>query len=262
MNEQRFALSYRESVDDSGDTPGLVLGDDGNVYVVSTSGVRTQIGVPSVSKLDPFTTVTAGNVVVDTATGALTLQSGATTTGVLIQNTGSGPVKISSGSGGIDIGEFNDAAYLKMLSAGIDIHASTNLTLHGNGVVVVESASGASVMVGTGSLGGNGGLLATLPSAGATPTLDLNVGAGAARITGAGSGILNLTAGAVTIQGSNITGINVSSGGGHPVVALVPDAAGFLGFFGTTAVNRISGATLTTVSQLVAALQNYGLLGP
>lgn len=259
MNEQRFALSYRESADDSGDAPGLVLGDDGNVYVIDQSGTRSMIGPSTPAKLDPFTTVSAGAVVLNAGSDSLTLESGEGTTGVLIQSTGTGPVKISSGSGGIDIGEFSDAFYFKMLSSGIDVHSANDLTLHGDGDVQIQTANGAKLTVGQGSLGGNGGLAVAIPGNGSTPTLDINLASGTVQITGTGAGILTLNAGDVKLQGSGHTGIDVSSGGGHPVVQVCGDAAGFLGFFGKTAANQIAGSTLTTVAQVVAALQTYGL---
>lgn len=259
MNEQRFALTYRETPDNSGNAPGLALGDDGNVYLIDSAGTRSQLGPSTPAKLDPFTTVSGSDVVVGTG-GALTLE-GTGASAVTLENTSTGAVNISANGGGIAITEYTNTAWIKLgpNSPTIDIHAADALTLHSPNLLTLDGNNGvAKVFIGAGA-GGNGGVVVNTPANGASPTFDVEVNAGTAKIQ-AGDGFVTLNAADVKIEGNGAVGLDISSGGGHPVVLVCNDAAGFLGFFGHAGAARVAGSSITTLAQMVSALQGYGLL--
>ena len=183
-----------------------------------------------------------------------------------IQNSG-GQVVVSANSAGILLEQFGGAAKIQFGPSvpSIDIVASVELLLSGNADVIIEGNGGANgkITLGTGG-GGNGGVKIETPANGATPTFDVEVNGGTAKIQAADAAVTLVSENTQLQTEHGAVGVFVQEGGAGPYVPVVEvcdSSTGYLGFFGTAPIVRIPGAGLATVADVVGALQNYGLLG-
>lgn len=208
------------------------------------------------------------------AAGTLEIQQNQNAGALTIENNGTGDLTIRANNGqilgqvnagGMLLEQFGGAAKIQFTPStpNIDIVSAVELLLSANADVIIEGNGGANgkITLGT-AAGGNGGVKMETPANGASPTFDVEVNAGTAKIQ-AGDGFATVHSSNTRIEdNAGIAGLYVQDGGGgHPVVEVCDDAAGFLGFFHKTPATQIPGSSITTLAQLVTALQNYGLLG-